>query len=196
MNRRTGLVPGRGKNLDDLAQAKWPKGVKPCIVPRPQEDMHPTFPFVVSLEAKTRPMPYSSRQALTWRLQVADAMVTIGRGQLDAAVHDFFEGLRSYDPVRAAKVLAPDADFESPWSQRLVGKPAIEQFLATWLKDPQARPSFTIRDVSGDGAVTRLKLSVSGRFGKAPEHVVLHALCLKHVVHHVKIVPDGAANAH
>jgi hypothetical protein len=124
-------------------------------------------------------------------------MVTIGRGVLDPAVHELFEGLRCYDAPRAAKVLAVDADWESPWSGgRLVGKAAIEQFLSGWLKDPQKRPSFSIIDVAGDGAVTRLHLSVSGRFGKAPEHVVLHILCLKHVVHHVKVVPEGQAPAH
>ena len=122
-------------------------------------------------------------------------MVTVGRGQLDPAVHELFEGLRTYDAARAGKVLAPDADWE--WEGgRMVGKPAIEQFLTGWLKDPKARPSFSIRDVEGDGAVTRLKLSVSGRFGQAPQNVVLHALVLKHVVHHVKIAPDGKAAGH
>lgn len=123
-------------------------------------------------------------------------MVTIGRGQLDAAVHDFFEGLRSYDVARALKPLADDVDFESPWSGRLAGKAAVQAFLEGWLKDAQKRPSFSIIDVAGDGAVTRLRLSVSGRFGKAPEHVTLHALCLKHVVHHVRFVPDAKAGHH
>lgn len=119
-------------------------------------------------------------------------MVTIGRGILDPAVHDFFEGLRSYDVARALKPLAADVDFESPWTGRLVGKPAVEQFLNSWLKDPQKRPSLSIIDVSGDGTVTRLKLSISGRFGKAPEHVTLHALVLKHVLHHVRFAADKA----
>lgn len=124
-------------------------------------------------------------------------MVTIGRGVLDPAVHELFEGMRTYDAARAAKVLAADADWESPWSNgRLVGRAAIEQFLAGWLKDAQKRPSFSIIDVAGDGAVTRLMVSVSGRFGKAPEHVVMHILCLKHVVHHVKVVPADPAKAH
>lgn len=117
-------------------------------------------------------------------------MVTIGRGQLDAAVHDFFEGVRSYDVARATKPLADDVDFESPWSGKLVGKAAVQQFLEGWLKDAQKRPSFTVSDVAGDGAVTRLRLSVSGRFGKAPEPVTLHVVCLKHVLHHVRFVPD------
>jgi hypothetical protein len=127
---------------------------------------------------------------------VAAAMVTIGRGILDPAVHDFFEGLRSYDVARAVKTLAPDVDFASPWSGPLVGKPAVEAFLTTWLKDPQKRPSLSIMDVSGDGTVTRLKVSVSGRFGKAPEHLTLHVLVLQHVLHHVKFEADKKAGAH
>ena len=123
-------------------------------------------------------------------------MVTIGRGILDPAVHDFFEGLRSYDVARALKPLAADVDFESPWSGKLLGKPAVEQFLTKWLKDPQTRPSLSIMDVEGDGTVTRLKLSISGRFGKAPEHVTLHALVLKHVVHHVRFAGDKKAGGH
>lgn len=122
-------------------------------------------------------------------------MVTIGRGVLDPAVHELFEGLRTYDAARAAKVLATDADWE--WEGgKMVGKPAIEQFLSGWLKDPKQRPSFSIVDVEGDGAVTRLRLSVSGRFGQAPQRVTMHALCLKHVVHHVRFVPDGQAKGH
>lgn len=122
-------------------------------------------------------------------------MVTIGRGQLDPAVHDVFEGLRSYDVARAVKPLADDVDFESPWSGRLAGKAAVQRFLEGWLKDAQKRPSFSIVDVEGDGAVTRMRLSVSGRFGKAPERLTMHALCLKHVVHHVRFVPEGQAAA-
>jgi len=125
-------------------------------------------------------------------------MVTIGRGLLDPAVHELFEGLRTYDPARAVKVLAPDADWEWEGGQggRMVGKAAIEQFLSGWLKDPKQRPSFSIVDVEGDGAVARLTLSVSGRFGQAPQRVVMHVLCLKHVVHHVRFVPMGQAKGH
>ena len=116
-------------------------------------------------------------------------MVTIGRGVLDPAVFELFEGLRSYDPARAAKVLADDADWE--WEGgRMVGRAAVEQFLQGWLKDPQQRPSFSIIDVAGDGAVTRLHLSISGRFGQAPQHVTMHVLCLKHVVYHVTLVAE------
>lgn len=120
-------------------------------------------------------------------------MVTIRPGSvLDPAVHELFEGLRTYDAARATKTLAADADWE--WEGgKMVGKAAIEQFLSGWLKDPKQRPSFSIIDVAGDGAVTRLTLSVSGRFGQAPQRVVLHALCLKHVVHHVRFVPENQA---
>ena len=123
-------------------------------------------------------------------------MVTIRPGSvLDPAVHELFEGLRTYDAGRAAKVLSADADWEWEGGQggKMTGKPAIEQFLTGWLKDPKQRPSFSIVDVAGDGAVTRLTLSVSGRFGQAPQRVVMHTLCLKHVVHHVKFVPEAPA---
>lgn len=120
-------------------------------------------------------------------------MVTVGRGVLDPAVHEFFDGVRSYDAKRAAAVLADDADFESPWSGRLTGKAAIEAFLKAWLADAQKRPTFSIIDLRGDGAVTRMKVSVSGRFGKAPEHYNLEALCLQHKVHHVAFRPAGGA---
>jgi len=114
-------------------------------------------------------------------------MVTVRPGSvLDPAVHELFEGLRTYDAARACKVLADDADWE--WQGgKMVGRAEVQKFLEGWLKDPKTRPSFSIVDVAGDGAVTRLTLSVSGRFGQAPQRVVLHALCLKHVVHHVKL---------
>jgi ketosteroid isomerase-like protein len=124
-------------------------------------------------------------------------VATIGTRQLDRAVFEFFEGLRTYDAAKAAAVLADDADFESPWSNGLLkGKAKVQEFLAGWLKDPVSRPSFTIVDIAGDGAVTRLRLSVSGRFGKAPERVTMHLLCLQHKVHHVKVVPEGRAGHH
>lgn len=117
-------------------------------------------------------------------------MVTIGRGLLDSAVHEFFDAVRSYDANRACAVLADDADFDSPWSGPVTGKANIEAFLKTWLSDPVKRPTFTIIDVAGDGAVARLRISISGRFGKAPEHYDLQVLCLKHIVHHVKFSGD------
>lgn len=114
-------------------------------------------------------------------------MVTIGRGILDGASHEFFDAVRSYDAKRAAAVLVDDADFTSPDSGRIVGKANIEAYLKTWLSDPVKRPTFTIIDVAGDGAVTRLKVSVSGRFGKAPQHMDLDLVCLKHRLHHVRL---------
>lgn len=124
-------------------------------------------------------------------------MATIGTRQLDRAVFELFEGLRTYDAAKAAAVLAEDADFETPWSHgKVTGKAKVAEFLAGWLKDPVGRPSFSIVDVAGDGAVTRLRLSVSGRFGKAPERVVMHVLCLQHMVHHVKVVPEGKSGHH
>lgn len=121
-------------------------------------------------------------------------MVTIGRG-LHANVHEFFEGVRTYDPKRAVAVLADDADFDSPWSGPLRGKEAIQAFLASWLGDAKARPSFTIADISGDGSLVRFKVSVSGRFGKAPEHVFLHILRVRDRIHQVRFVP-ATTSAH
>lgn len=123
-------------------------------------------------------------------------MVTIRPGSvLVPAVHELFEGLRTYDAARAVKPLAPDAEWE--WEGgKMVGKPAIEQFLSGWLKDPKQRPSFSIIDVAGDGSVTRLSLSVSGRFGQAPQRVVMHVLCLKQVIHQVKFVPESKGKGH
>lgn len=111
-------------------------------------------------------------------------MVTVGRGALDTAVYELFEGLRTYDAARAAKVLAADVDFQTPWSGgRLAGRAAVEAHLKAWLGNPQARPSFSIRDVEGDGAVTRLRLSVSGRFGAGAQHATFALLCLQHSIH-------------
>jgi hypothetical protein len=123
-------------------------------------------------------------------------MVTIGRGVLDPAVNELVEGLRTYDPAKAAKVLAADVDWDAPWSGKLTGREAVQKFLEGWLKDPQKRPSFSIVDVAGDGAVTRLTMSVSGRFGQAPQRVVFHLLCLKHVVHQLKVVLEGKGSGH
>lgn len=122
-------------------------------------------------------------------------MVTIGRG-LHASAHEFFEGLRSYDPKRALAVVADDVDFDSPWSGKLHGKAALESFLKTWLGDAKTRPSLTISDVAGDGALTRLKVSVSGRFGKAPEPVWMNILRVQSKVHQVQIVPVGGPAHH
>jgi ketosteroid isomerase-like protein len=118
-------------------------------------------------------------------------MVTVGRGTLDTAVYEFFEGLRTYDAARAAKVLTPNVDFQTPWSGgRLTGRAAVEAHLKAWLGDPKTRPSFSIRDVEGDGAVARLRLSVSGRFGAGAQRATLALLCLQHAIHQAVLTLD------
>lgn len=116
-------------------------------------------------------------------------MATVGRSVLTGTVMEFFDAVRSYDVARAAKVLRDDVAFVSPWSGELHGKAAVEAFLASWLKDAAKRPSLTIRDVRGDGAVTHLDVSVSGRFGKAPEHLTMSVLALRGQVHQVAFRP-------
>jgi ketosteroid isomerase-like protein len=117
-------------------------------------------------------------------------MATAGRSILTTTVTEFFDAVRSYDAVRAAKPLAADVEWSTPWSGALKGKPAVEAFLGSWLKDAVKRPTFTIRDVRGDGSVTHLAISVSGRFGKAPEHFVMSVLALRGTVHQVVVRPD------
>ncbi len=117
-------------------------------------------------------------------------MATIGRGLYAEAVHEFFEGVRSYDVERAVAVLADDADFQSPWNQGvLTGKDAIKGVLETVLTAPETRPSFTIQDISGDGHIVTLKVSVSGRFGKAPRIHLFRILHLQGAIHQVIIQP-------
>lgn len=120
-------------------------------------------------------------------------MATVGRGVLAPPVFEFFEGVRSFDAARAARVLAPDADFASPWNEgTITGREPIQAFLAGFLGDPKTRPSFSIMDIAGDGTIVHLKLSISGRFGRKPEHVTMSVLCLKGVVHQVVVRPVGA----
>lgn len=115
-------------------------------------------------------------------------MATIGRELYATAVHEFFDGLRSYDVPRAMAVLADDADFVAPWTNgQLTGKEAIEASLTAHFSDPVTRPSMTISDISGDGSIVRLKVSVSGRFGESPKMVTFHCLHLKGLVHQVVI---------
>ncbi|MHB8634001.1 MAG: nuclear transport factor 2 family protein [Thermoplasmatota archaeon] len=115
-------------------------------------------------------------------------VATIGGAQLDKSVFEFFDALRSYDSKRAAAVLADDADWKSPWSTvKITGREAIEKHLASWLGDARSRPSLTIKDIAGDGAVTRLAVSVSGRFGQKAALVDMDLLCLQHRIHHVEM---------
>lgn len=115
-------------------------------------------------------------------------MATIGRELYATAVHEFFDGLRSYDVPRAVAVLAEDADFVAPWTNgQITGKDAIEEALTAHFGDPVSRPSMTISDISGDGQIVRLHVSVSGRFGESPNRVTFHCLHLKGKVHQVVI---------
>lgn len=124
-------------------------------------------------------------------------MATIGSAALDKSVFELFDGMRSYDAKRAVATLAEDADWESPWSGgKLTGKAAIEAHLKAWLGDVVQRPSFAIGNIAGDGNVTRLNISVSGRAGKGAAQYVLHVLCLRHVVHHVAFVPAPPGKGH
>ncbi len=113
-------------------------------------------------------------------------MATIGRGVMDETVFAFFEGMRTYDAEAAAAVFVDDAEFESPWTDKLVGREAIQAFLTQWLGDPVKRPTFSIVDVSGDGAVTRLTISVSNRFGAAPQIVRMDMLVLRSQIYHLR----------
>lgn len=117
---------------------------------------------------------------------VAAAMATIGKGVYATAVHEFFDGVRSYDVPRALAVLADDADIQSPWGTAR-GKDAIQALLEPIVAPSMDRPSFTIADISGDGHVTTLAVSVSGRFGKAPVRQTWRVLHLHGRVHHVVI---------
>ncbi len=113
-------------------------------------------------------------------------MATIGRGVMDETVFAFFEGMRTYDAEAAAATFVDDAEFESPWTDKLVGQDAIKAFLEGWLGDAVKRPTFSIVDVDGDGSVTRLTLSVSNRFGAAPERIRFDILVLRGKIYHVR----------
>lgn len=115
-------------------------------------------------------------------------MATVGRGVFAQAVHEFFEGIRTYDVDRAVAVLAEDADLQSPWNDGVVsGRDAVRGVLAGVLEDAVNRPSFTIMDVAGDGNLTMLTVSVSGRFGKGARRHLFRILHLKGQVHQVAI---------
>jgi hypothetical protein len=113
-------------------------------------------------------------------------MATVGRGVYATAVHEFFDGLRSYDVPRAVAVLAPDADMQSPWG---AAKDAagIEAILTKLVAPSMERPSFTIANISGDGSVTNLEVSTSGRFGKGAIKQSWRILHLHGKVHHIVI---------
>lgn len=118
-------------------------------------------------------------------------MATVGRGVYATSVHTFWEGLRTFDAEAACKVLADDADLQSPWNEGvLTGRDKIQARLAKVLSDAKTRPSFTIDDITGDGHVTHLSIAVSGRFGAAPTRYRLSLLHLKSLIHHIQFVPE------
>lgn len=121
-------------------------------------------------------------------------MATIGGSLYANAVHEFFDGLRSYDAERACAVLAHDADLQSPWNHGvLTGKEAIQEVLAGLVASPATRPSFTIQDIRGDGSIVHLDVSMSQRFGGGPVPLRISCVHVQGVVHQVVIVGrDGA----
>ena len=121
-------------------------------------------------------------------------MATVGRS-LPKPVYELFDGLRSYDLKRAVAQLHDEVDFEAPWQPRVTGKEAVEKAFHAWLGDPKTRPSLTVRDHAGDGAVNRLTVTQSGRFGQAPRELQFHVLCLNGFVHQFRI-KDAAQAAH
>jgi ketosteroid isomerase-like protein len=115
-------------------------------------------------------------------------MATIGGGLYAEAVHEFFEGIRSYDVPRAMAVVAADADLQSPWNAGTVtGKDNVAAVFETLLSNAEKRPSFSIRDIRGDGNLVALEVSISGRFGQAPQIRTFRLLHLKGVIHHIVV---------
>lgn len=113
-------------------------------------------------------------------------MATIGQGVLAGPAYPFFDALRSYDAAGAVKFLSEDCTMASPWSGNLTGREAISAFLEKWLKDAVKRPSFTLADVTGDGALVHFQVSVSGRFGMNPKSCTLSLLCLTGQIRQVR----------
>lgn len=113
-------------------------------------------------------------------------MATVGRGIYATSVHEFFDAVRSYDVGRATAVLADDADFQSPWGSA-TGKEAIGAILTDLTAPSLQRPSFSIANLSGDGHVTTLQVSMSGRFGRAPVAQTWKLLHLHGRLHHIVI---------
>lgn len=117
-------------------------------------------------------------------------MATVGRGAYAPAVHTFWDGLRTFDAEKACAVLADDAEMTSPWNDGTIeGRDAIQETFAGLLGDAATRPSLTIIDLSGDGHVTRILASVSGRFGAGPQHLRFTLLHLKGRIHDIQVAP-------
>lgn len=118
-------------------------------------------------------------------------MATAGMGAYPATVHQFFEALRTYEPDKASQLFAADAHWEGP-NGHLHGKDSIAAYLKGWLTNPMTRPSFTIRDIHGDGHVTLLDISQSGRFGQGAQQLRFSIVCLKNTIHQVHFGPKHA----
>lgn len=117
---------------------------------------------------------------------MGESMATIGGNLYAEPVHTFFEALGNYDAAAACSVLADDADLVSPWNAKaLTGRAEIEELFTGILSDPKRRPSFTIQDIRGDGHIVRLDVSISGRFGMAPQNARISCLHLHDKIHHV-----------
>lgn len=115
-------------------------------------------------------------------------MATVGGNLYATPVFTFFDALRSYDVETACSVLAEDADLHSPWNDGvLTGKEGIQGLLEKVLGDAKTRPSFTIDDIRGDGNIIKLDVSMSNRFGRAPEPIRISCLHLHGLIHHVVI---------
>ncbi len=115
-------------------------------------------------------------------------MVTVGEGVLEEEAFAAFESLRTFDAEGVAQQLHEGCTLHGGWLEvPLEGREAIQAYLAELLGDPVKRPSFSLLDASGDGSVTRLALSVSGRFGKAPQKVRVDILSLKGAIHQIVV---------
>lgn len=113
-------------------------------------------------------------------------MATIGGNVYAESVHKFFDAFRNYDLDGALAVLADDADLVSPWGNG-TGHEAIRAALEPVVAPGMDRPSFTIKDISGDGNVTTLTVSMSGRFGRGPKTQTWKVLHLHGIIHQVHI---------
>ncbi len=121
------------------------------------------------------------------------AVVTVGRDVLRQEVFDTFEGVRTFNPEAACQHLVDDVEVHLPWCEPIVGKEAFQAYLEEQLGDAVRRPSLSLADVSGDGNVTTLDLTMSGRFGKAPRHLVARVLALKGKIYQIQVLDHAKA---
>lgn len=113
-------------------------------------------------------------------------MATVGKGIYTPTVHTFFDAVRSYDVEKACGTLASDVAWRSPWGDA-EDREGVQAILTDLLAPSLERPSFTIKDIAGDGNVVDLQVSVSGRFGKGARIQRWRILHLKGAIHNVLI---------